>query len=182
MNAFLQTARITLRVFTDSDLPNLHALNGDADVMRYIGDGSTRTTEMNRQWLANMIEYYSTHPGLGVWLASENTTGAFIGWFALKHFHAPEEIEVGYRLMKSHWGKGFATEGTKALLAYGFKMLRLERIVAVANPANVPSRHVLEKAGMRFARFVPRHNQNEAYYEITRLQYSTLLQGNPLNP
>jgi RimJ/RimL family protein N-acetyltransferase len=77
-----------------------------------------------------------------------------VGWF---HFRpakgAPaEEIELGYRLRKSAWGKGYATEGSRALIQKGFAELGVQRVVASTMVVNVASRRVMEKAGLKFVR------------------------------
>jgi len=89
--------------------------------------------------------------GYGFWAAMEKTSHAFLGWF---HFcpaaDDPEEIELGYRLQRLAWGKGYATEGAQALIRKGFLELGVPRVVAMALAANVASIRVMEKAGLTF--------------------------------
>jgi ribosomal-protein-alanine N-acetyltransferase len=169
----LNTNRVFLREFTEADVNDLYRLDSDPDVMRYISDGTTKTYETVRTGIKSMIAYYDKHPGLGVWHSS-NAEGNFIGWCALKYLGETQDIEVGYRLLKEYWGNGYATEGARALLHYGFDTLGLDRIVAVANPANARSRRVIEKIGLQFKEYTVRYNSDVAYYAITRQEYHQL--------
>src|SRR5206468_7082526 len=92
--------------------------------------------------------------GYGFWAAIEKSTGEFLGWF---HFRPPEgagpdEVELGYRLRKSAWGKGFGTEGSRALIRKGFTELGVRRVVASTYQDNIGSRRVMEKAGLKLVR------------------------------
>ncbi|PZR64925.1 MAG: GNAT family N-acetyltransferase, partial [Chloroflexi bacterium] len=94
------------------------------------------------------------YPGYGFWAAIEKSTGDFLGWF---HFRpaesAPEdEPELGYRLRAGAWGKGYATEGSRALIRKGFLELGVRRVVAETMAVHVASRRVMEKAGLRYVR------------------------------
>ena len=84
----------------------------------------------------------------------EKSTGRFVGWFHFRPAAAadPDEIELGYRLLRSAWGKGYATEGSRALIQKGFAELGVRRVVASTMVVNVASRRVMEKAGLRFVR------------------------------
>jgi RimJ/RimL family protein N-acetyltransferase len=93
--------------------------------------------------------YYALYPGLGVWRASLRESGKFIGWYCLKYCPPTTDVEVGYRLLHAHWGCGYATEGARALVDYGFDDLGVMRIIGVTHPGNKASQHVLMKAGLR---------------------------------
>jgi RimJ/RimL family protein N-acetyltransferase len=87
---------------------------------------------------------------LGVWKARVIASSEFIGWFHLRPNPLfDNRIELGYRLKRSFWGKGFATEGARALIAYGFDQLGLDSIMAQTLQRNLASRRVMEKLGMR---------------------------------
>lgn len=105
------------------------------------------TEESVRQVLSRIIARYEEWKVYGIWAAFLKENDEFIGWFALKPLPKTGEIEVGYRLLPQHWGKGYATEGTSALLKHGFDDLSLECVVAIAQLENKASRRVLEKAG-----------------------------------
>ena len=151
MHGFMQTGRMAMRRFRADDAQNLYRLDSDPRVMRYIGDGGVGTQASVAAALARAVDYYDRFPGLGVWPAEERATGEFIGWFCLKYIPKTVEVEVGYRLLPEAWGRGFATEGARALVAGGFAVLGLYRIIGLAHPENLASQRVLQKAGLRDA-------------------------------
>jgi RimJ/RimL family protein N-acetyltransferase len=146
---FLSTERLSLREFRLDDVENLYRLDRDPSVMRYIGDGSVATRASVAAALSRTAKYYAKFPGLGVWPAEAD--GAFIGWFCLKYVPATVEVEVGYRLLPQAWGRGYATEGARALVRYGFDVLGLYRIIGLTHPDNAASQRVLQKSGLRDA-------------------------------
>jgi RimJ/RimL family protein N-acetyltransferase len=155
MSIFLETERLVLRRFTEDDVDNLVELDSDPDVMRFINGGRpTPRNEIESDVLPAFLDYYERFAGYGFWAAVEKSTRRFVGWF---HFRpakgAPaDEIELGYRLRKSAWGKGYATEGSRALIDKGFADLGVQRVVAFTMVVNVASRRVMEKAGLKFVR------------------------------
>jgi len=155
MQIFLETARLVLRQFTEDDVENLVELDSDPDVMHFINGGRpTPRREIVDDVLPAFLDHYERFAGLGFWAAMEKSSGRFVGWF---HFRPatdarPDEVELGYRLRKSFWGKGYATEGSRALIHKGFAELGVQRVVAFTMVVNVASRRVMEKAGLRLVR------------------------------
>jgi RimJ/RimL family protein N-acetyltransferase len=155
MQVFLETQRLVLRRFTMADVDNLAGLDADPDVMHYVTGGiPTARVEIEGEILPEFLHYYEHLAGYGFWAAIEKATGEFLGWF---HFRpreggGPDEAELGYRLRKSAWGKGYATEGSRALIRKGFTEFGVRRVVAEAMAVNVASRRVMEKAGLRLVR------------------------------
>jgi RimJ/RimL family protein N-acetyltransferase len=148
---WLETLRLELRAFVADDFDDLYRLDRDPQVMRYIADGRPASRATVAQRLARFIGYPTLYPDLGVWRAARRDTGAFIGFFCLVYTGKSTDIEVGYRLRRGAWGRGFATEGARALVAYGFDDLGLDRIIGVTQPGNKASQRVLLKAGLRDA-------------------------------
>ena len=146
---WLETLRLEMRAFVAQDFDDVYRLDSDPRVMKYIADGKPSTREMVVQRLKRFVRYPRLYPDLGAWRASRRDTGAFIGWFALNYAGKSTDIEVGYRLLPRAWGHGFATEGAKALVDYGFDDLGLHRIIGVTHPGNKASQRVLQKAGLR---------------------------------
>jgi RimJ/RimL family protein N-acetyltransferase len=144
-----------LRQFTNDDIDNLVELDSDPEVMRFINGGRpTPRDEIVNDVLPAFLGYYERYAGYGFWAAVERSTGRFIGWF---HFRPAErapsdEVELGYRLRRSAWHKGYATEGSRALIDKGFAELGVQRVVASTMVVNVASRRVMEKAGLGFVR------------------------------
>jgi RimJ/RimL family protein N-acetyltransferase len=155
MQVSLETERLLLRPFTDADAHNLFDLDSDPDVMRYVNGGSpTPLDVVQNDDLPWFIEYGRRHEGFGFWAAVEKATGEFVGWFLFRPEAdgSPDEPELGYRLRKSAWGKGYATEGSRALVRMGFTVLGVPRVVASAHADNLASRHVMEKVGLTLVR------------------------------
>lgn len=155
MQISLETERLVLRRFTEDDVDNLVELDSDPDVMHFINGGrSTSRREIESDVLPTFLDYYVRFAGYGFWAAIEKASGRFVGWF---HFRPTEaarsnEVELGYRLLKSAWGQGYATEGSRALIDKGFAELGVQRVVAFTMVVHVASRRVMEKAGLRLVR------------------------------
>lgn len=149
----LQTARLRLRGVAASDLEALAALHGDPEVMRYIGP-TDALEKLRDQVLPRWQALAARFPGCGFFTAHESAALDFIGWFHLKpNAEDPTDLDLGYRLVRAAWGRGYATEGSRALVTYAFEVLGARRLTAHALEANRGSRHVLEKSGFRFAGF-----------------------------
>lgn len=151
MKLVAETERLRIRQMEMTDYDNLYALDSDTDVMKYISAGKTMTPEEVKNTLGRILARYDEWKVFGVWAAELKTTGEFIGWFSLKPLPGTTEIEIGYRLLKKHWSKGYATEGARKLLDYGFHTLNLKKIVAITNHNNQASKKVLEKIGLRYS-------------------------------
>jgi RimJ/RimL family protein N-acetyltransferase len=155
MHVYLETERLVLRRFTADDLDALTALDADPAVMRYINGGRpTPRDEMRGEYLPWWMAYYDAGDRYGFWAAIEKGTGAFLGWFHLRpqEEDPPDEPELGYRLTAAAWGRGYATEGSSALIRKAFEDLHARRVYATTMVANRASWHVMEKAGLRFVR------------------------------
>lgn len=155
MSRYLASDRLGLREFTDRDLENLVELDSDPEVMRYLSGGVPTPRELiETEILPRFLRSYRSEPGFGVWAAEERSTGRFVGRFSLEfEADAPgRAARLGFRLRRVEWGKGYATEGSRALVARGFLELRLDRISASTYEGNARSRRVLEKSGLRLRR------------------------------
>lgn len=182
MHVFLETERLILRQFTANDVDHLVELDGDPDVMHFITGGrATPRDEMERDVLPAFLRHYERFAGYGFWAAMEKSTGEFLGWF---HFRPKDrspldEVELGYRLRKSAWGKGYATEGSRALIRKGFTELGVGRVVAETMAVNMASRRVMEKAGLRFVRAfhqewpdsIPGDEHGDVEYALTNAEW-----------
>jgi len=155
MHIVLETDRLTLRQFTEADVENLFELNSDPEVMRYITGGKpTPLEEIRDNIIPFHLGFYERSDGLGTWAAQARSTGEFLGWF---HFRpgSGEGAELGYRLRRGAWNKGYATEGSRALIRKGFTDLAVDRVFALTMTVNTASRRVLEKAGLTLVRTFP---------------------------
>ena len=155
MHVFLETDRLVLRRFTMEDADLLVELNSDPEVMRYVDDGlPVSRQDILENTLPAFLSYYERFDGYGFWAAVEKETGRFVGWF---HFRpgpdaGPLVPELGYRLHTFAWDRGLATEGSLALVDFGFAELGVERVTAEAMAGHRASRRVMEKAGLRLVR------------------------------
>ncbi len=145
---FLETERLVLRRFTEADVDHLVVLHNDPDVMRFLTGGEPVSREEVER------EYRERFAGHGYWVAIERATGEFLGWFALHSTedHDPGEFELGYRLRKPSWDKGYATEGSRALIRKGFTEMGVRRVWAQTMAVNLASRRVMEKSGLKLIR------------------------------
>ena len=148
-DVLLETEHLILRRMRDDDLDDIARINADPEVMRYIADGSLRSREQTAAAIRRTHRIYEIYPGLGFWVGEEKPRQKFVGVFALVYIPKTVQVEVGYRLRKSAWGRGLATEGARALVRYGMIELGLERIAGLTHPDNAGSQNVLMKAGLR---------------------------------
>lgn len=120
--------------------------------MRFITKGQpTPRSQIENEILPRVLGYYGKSPPQGCWAAHLAEGDEFIGWFHLRPDKiTPEEMELGYRLKRSAWGRGLATEGSRALIEKGFGKWGCAKISARTLVGNVASQRVMEKAGLRF--------------------------------
>lgn len=150
--AELITPRLTLRQWRQSDLEPFAAMNADADVMRYYpATWSREQSDAFAQQVMRLID----ERGWSFWAVEERESGRFIGFIGL---HTPSNdlpfapcVEVGWRLGKSHWGRGYGAEAARAAITFGFEQLGLTELIAFTSIGNVRSRAVMERLGMNVA-------------------------------
>jgi RimJ/RimL family protein N-acetyltransferase len=176
MSILLETDRLVLRGFTEDDVDHLYDLNADPDVMWFLNGGEpTPREEVRDRIIPFFLSFYERFDGLGFWAADARATGDFLGWF---HFRPAEDgsIDLGYRLRKAAWNRGYATEGSRALIRKGFTDLGVRRVVAHTMTVNHASRRVMEKCGLAFVWTyrsgdvpdIPGADQGEVEYALTR--------------
>ena len=159
MHIILKTPRLVIRQFTEDDVDNLFNLNSDPEVVRYLTGGRpTPRKQIRDQIIPFTLGVYDRLDRLGTWAAESTATGEFLGWFHLRPGHGSDDItniELGYRLRRSSWNKGYATEGSRALVSMGFTDLDVERVFALTMAVNTASRRVMEKCGLTLVRTTP---------------------------
>lgn len=161
----LTTKRTYLLSPQELTFAQIRTLDSDPDVMRYIGTGETRTKEKSKSWLEAKHKDYSKH-GFGLMPAYLKTDNTFIGWAGLIPLDNTAKIEVGYRFAKCHWGKGYATEITKTIVEYAKNQLGIDDLVAITDPANDASKHVLEKCGFKYMKESHHYGFEVSFFEI----------------
>lgn len=141
----LTTARLRLRPFRTGDVPAVHAYASDPEVVRFM-DWGPNTLADTETFVAE-----ATRPADGAHSFAVEHEGDLIGGIELRvTSSANSRGEFGYVLARSSWGQGFATEAAAALLAFAFGRAGLHRVAATCDPANIGSRRVLEKTGLRY--------------------------------
>ena len=147
----LRTDRLRLRRWLAADRAPFAALNADPKVSEYLP--TVLSPEQSDAFVARAEEHFNQH-GFGLWAVEIRDVTPFAGFVGLStprfEAHFTPSVEVGWRFGVEHWGRGYATEGARAALAFGFEALRLEEIVSFTVPANVRSRRVMEKIGMTY--------------------------------
>ena len=176
MKIFIETERLILRQFTEADVELLFELDSDLEVTRFtkLGDRQNKPTPyptIKNEFLPKIIKYYQLYQSYGYWAAIEKSSQKFMGWFHFRpgldsymgaRLYEANDLEIGYRLKRVFWGKGYATEGGKALIRKGFLELGVQRIVASALSENQASIRVMEKIGLKFERkFIYTESQQE---------------------
>jgi len=143
----IETPRLLLRPFGPGDAVLVHRVYSDPEVMRYVATGPMADLAVTERLLAD-YQAHQTRLGYSFWAVIERSSGALIGDAGL--YRTPTgEVELGYTLGLQWWGRGYATEAASAWLECAFSSLGIFEVVALAEPANVASLHVLEKLGMR---------------------------------
>jgi len=160
MNIFWETERLVLRNLVEDDLDNLFELDSDPEVMRYINGGIA----VSRKAIANnFLPYaksYDLQPDFGFWAMVEKSNREFIGWIFLRpeidfqllqqlDLAEADAVEIGYRIRRASWNRGYTTEAVKALVHISFTRANIAKIVAWAIKENRASTRVMEKAGLK---------------------------------
>ena len=165
----VDTERLCLRPFSLADGEAHERLYADPEVTRWLGDGpwlGAAARERSARTVARFVDHWARE-GFGVWAVIERATGAFLGQCGLNRLE-DGEIEVLYALAQPAWGRGLASEAATAAVRYGFDVVGLSRIVAVARPDNTGSRRVMEKAGLVYERDTVFRNIPAVLYGIGR--------------
>jgi ribosomal-protein-alanine N-acetyltransferase len=145
----LETTRLLLRRWKDSDRDPFAAMNADPRVMEFFPKVLTRVE--SDQFVDRIEEHFDNH-GFGLYAAELKADSTFIGFIGLYvatfQAHFTPCVEIGWRLGVPFWNRGLATEGSREVIRYGFEDLRLDAVVSFTVPENLASRRVMEKLGM----------------------------------
>jgi RimJ/RimL family protein N-acetyltransferase len=189
----LETERLVLREVAATDLDDLFDLYNDPEVMRFLNGGKpTSRTAIRDTVLPNLTRVFDRYGGPGYWAAETRCGGQFLGWFELTPLGGdhPDEAELGYRLRRSAWGRGYGTEGSRALVRKGFTELGLRRVMAQTMAVNAASRRVMEKTGLVFDRVfhvtwpdpLPGTEHGEVEYALERTDWQRREAGSATAP
>ncbi|NET27379.1 GNAT family N-acetyltransferase [Okeania sp. SIO1I7] len=160
----IETERLKLRQFILDDLDELYNLYHNPKVMKYVGKGILTKPETEAK-IFSIIKSWEKN-NFGMWAVVHKRDHKMIGRCGFCFLDNTPEIELGYLLNPVYWYRGLATEAAKASLRYGFEQLKLEKIVAVAQPENIASRRVMEKVGMKYEKEANYYQSSVVYYTI----------------
>jgi RimJ/RimL family protein N-acetyltransferase len=167
----VETGRLLVRRLTRADLDALHAVCGDPEVMRYVGNNRPLTRDQTLEWIERSLRNYGER-GYGCGAVIERTDGRLLGFCGLVHTPGCRDAELIYGLAKEHWGRGLASEAAKGMLDYGFRTLGFLRIEATIDPENHASIRIARKLGMVFERSgLDEHQLPTVFYAIERSQW-----------
>jgi RimJ/RimL family protein N-acetyltransferase len=165
----LTTERLRLRPFAETDLDAMHRLLSEAGILRYFPTPGPPSRERVEKLIHRQIEHWEVH-GFGWWavelLGATGGAPELLGWNGLLYLPETDEVEVDFLLGRAHRGKGYATEGARASLGFGFSDLGLTTIIALAHPDNTASRRVMDRLGMRFAERTRYFNMDVCKYTL----------------
>lgn len=168
----VETERLILRPIAFQDMEGIYQLDTDPEIHKYLIHQSLSSKKQALERIEFIQAQYRRH-GVGRWAMIEKTSGCFTGWAGIKfidkelnkHIHF---YDVGYRLLKAYWGKGYATEATKASLTFAFSKLGAETVYGHAHHENLASRNVLEKAGLIYKETFQFEGIPHLWFEINK--------------
>ena len=184
----LETERLWLRPWDAADTEAYARIIGDPEVMRHVGAGRRYHARRRcaalfpliakadaRRAIRGLTIHWETY-GFGEWAVEEKASGKLVGQIGLVYLADwtadPTSVEVGWLLARDAWGQGFATEGGRASLAYGFEQLGIERIVSIARRANERSERVMQRLGLSLAGRIYWKGSEVIWYGIDREQWN----------
>lgn len=146
----LRTERLVLCKLTDQDAAFILELLNEPAFLRFIGDRGVRDIETAHAYLENgPLNSYKVN-GFGLWRVDLISGREPVGMCGLLKRDGLQDIDIGYAYLARHWSKGYASEAALAVKDFAFEVLGVKRLVAITDPLNVGSMHVLEKIGMKF--------------------------------
>jgi len=176
----LETKRLILREMALYDVDDLFEVLSDPKAMQFYPQPFDR--QMTQTWIERNVQRYAQY-GFGLWGLILKQTGKLIGdcGLVVQEVDGVEEIEIGYHVHRDLWGKGLATEAAQAVRDFGFIQLGFDKLISLINPANIASRRVAEKNGMRLLKEMEWRNKPTCVYGVERSYYTGLSFLNPKN-
>jgi RimJ/RimL family protein N-acetyltransferase len=167
-------------MFREEDLDEYAAMAGDPEVTRYLGDGSTLSRVDAWRQMAMILGHWQLR-GYGMWAVEEAATGRLAGRIGFFNPEGWPGFELGWTLAREFWGRGYATEGARRALEYGFNEMGREHVISLIRPANLPSVRVAERLGERLEGRVELHGDEALVYGITREDWLDGRRGSKLD-
>ena len=164
----LTTERLVLRALGEEDLGGFAEMMGDERVARWF-DGGPVSREESWRSIAMHLGHWVLR-GFGQW-AVEDRDGRFVGRVGLWQPEGWPGLEVGWAMSPQFWGRGYATEGGRAAVAWAFDQLGVDEVISVTLPHNMASRRVMEKVGLNYDRTEPVAGHEQVIYVTTRTDW-----------
>jgi RimJ/RimL family protein N-acetyltransferase len=163
----LKTERLVLRMMHEEDFEQYAAMAADAEVARYLGDGRPLARADAWRQMAMFLGHWQLR-GYGVWAVEEAATARLVGRIGFFNAEGWPGFEFGWVLAREFWGRGYATEGARRALEYGFTELGREHVISLIRPGNIPSIRVAERLGERLEGSTELFGSEALVYGITR--------------
>ncbi len=175
MKILAETDRLLLRELEYTDENDLFEMDSDPDVHLFIENNPVKSIDEITNIIGILKKQYKEN-GIARWAVVDKATNECVGWCGLKYFSQPLNnhvnfYELGYRFKKKHWGKGFATESSIAVLNYGFNNFKIDSIFAITDPNNVNSKNVLIKLGFIFQETFDYEGDSTNWYELKKTDW-----------
>lgn len=182
MKIFIETERLILREILPIDEKGLFELDSNPNVHTYLGNNPVENIDQIRE-VIKMIRQQYIDNGIGRWAIIDKQTNDFIGWTGLKFEtetinNHRQYYDLGYRLIEKYWGKGIATEATKATLKYAFDELNLTEIYAICDIGNIASKNVLEKSGLKIIETFELDGIKHLWFRISKDEWTEIYKPN----
>ncbi|MCG8503262.1 MAG: GNAT family N-acetyltransferase [Sphingomonadales bacterium] len=149
-----ETERLRLRHATAEDAPFVLAMMNDPSFLRFIGDRGVRTVDDARAYIAEKFTASYAEHGFGMYVTVLKETGAAVGSCGLARRDGLDDVDIGFAFLSAYRDRGYAHEAARAVMAHARDDIGLSRIVAITDPTNARSAHLLEKLGLAFERMI----------------------------
>jgi len=175
MQIYCETPRLQLRTLEKQDARDLFEMDSDPEVHQYLGTKPVQTIAEIHEIIENIQNQYKTN-GIGRWAVLDKKTNECLGWCGLK-FHNDEVnkhnyfYDLGYRFKRKHWGMGYASEASKAVLNFGFKQMDINTIFAMTDSRHHQSKNVLFKLGFRFVEHFDYYGDASDWFCISKTNF-----------
>jgi len=165
MKQVIKTNRLIIREFVNEDVDDLYKLESDARVIEYIPGSKLLTLNECKREINQYINNYKKSE-LGSWAIILKSTNEFIGITGFRYLPGLKKTEIGTKILPLFWGNKYSTEVGNALIHYGLYKLKLNEIIAMADPNNIKSIKSLESLGMRFIKYGYYNGVKVSYYNV----------------
>ena len=165
----LHTARLRLEPVTEQHYDAMHAMNSDTEVMTYLNAGQPETEEHTRAAVGRIMGRWAEW-GYSWWALIRLDDGEMVGMACLQHLDGDKSKphEIGWRLARTGWGQGYASEAAAAIVAHAFNVVGAPEVVAVAHPDNAASIKVMTRLGMQYVGMERHYDLDSVVYRLAR--------------